>query len=902
MPPHSRLLLFQTLSALPAPQFEQLRFTLNPPPGVVPESVAAQGNRVSALLSWVEGSTGCGLERLYEVVEQICLEGGVSQVGEMGEVGEVEPPWMVPYPRNPYFTGRDEILTTLYRQLHDSRTAAISQTQAISGLGGIGKTQTAVEYAYRYRDDYRYVFWIRADTELELTNSYVALAQTLNLPLKDAENQDETVRYVQLWLSREEGWLLIFDNADRPDRVQPFLPREITGHILVTSRAQDFQDLGIVQPLEMETLSPQEAIAFLLNRTGRMDLVGARFPRPMQGIEPSPEYQAVTDLAAELGYLPLALEQAAAYMVTNRVPFAAYLASYRKQRLKRLEKARPKLGNYPESIATTWALNLKEVQKTAPAAAALLTYCAFLHPDGIPFALFTQGAAALGEPLATALADAADDPLELYDLLEPLGSYSLIRVEPEIQSLSLHRLVQEVIQAELRDEGCKYWVEPLLKAVKQVLPEKDEDLDYKDWPTLALLMNHVQELASHYQKQEIASTDAADVFHAMGAYLLERGQYALADPLLQKALELRQGLLGNEHEDVANSLDSLGYICRVTGRYEKSEHYNQQTFALRKRLLGDEHPDVAASLNNLALLYDHQGRYGEAEPLYQQALAMRKQLLGDEHPDVALSLNNLAALYDNQGRYGEAEPLYQQALALWKRLLGEEHPDVALSLNNLATLYHNQGRYGEAEPLYQQALAMHKRLLSDEHPDVATGLNNLAVLYYAQGRYGEAESLFQQALAMRKRLLGEENPNVANSLNNLAGLYQQQGRYDEAQPLLLEAVTLRRQLLGSDHPNLAVSLNNLARCYRETADYNRAEELCQEALAIAQKALPEDHQLKGRFLDDFATLCVAQGRTEEARNLYQQALDILEPRLGAEHPWTVRCRENLAKLGEGSRE
>jgi hypothetical protein len=173
------------------------------------------------------------LERLGEVVGQI----GAGGVGEVGEVGGEESPWMVPYPRNPYFTGRDDILGTLYRQLHDSRTAAISQTQAISGLGGIGKTQTAVEYAYRYRDDYRYVFWIRADTELELANSYVALAQTLNLPLKDAENQDETVRYVRLWLSREEGWLLIFDNADRPDIVQPFLPHEITGHILVTSRA-----------------------------------------------------------------------------------------------------------------------------------------------------------------------------------------------------------------------------------------------------------------------------------------------------------------------------------------------------------------------------------------------------------------------------------------------------------------------------------------------------------------------------------------------------------------------------------------------------------------------------------------------------------------------------------------
>ena len=888
----SRLLLFQTLSALPAPQFEQLRFTLNPPPGVVPESAAAQGNRVSALLSWVEGATGCGLERLYEVLEQICPGGGVGQVSEVG--GE-EPPWMVPYARNPYFTGRDDILSTLYRQLHDSQTAAISQTQAISGLGGIGKTQTAVEYAYRYRDDYRYVFWIRADTELELTNSYVTLAQTLNLPLKDAENQDETVRYVQLWLSREEGWLLIFDNADRPDLVQPFLPREITGHILVTSRAQDFQDLGIVQPLEMETLSPQEAIAFLLNRTGRTDLVGAQALRPMQGMEPlegnsdgrtilrtgsgpqtpnaggfevsegsdaadSPEYQAATDLAAELGYLPLALEQAAAYMVTNRVPFAAYLASYRKQRLKRLEKARPKLGHYPDSIGTTWALNLKQVKKTAPAAADLLNYCAFLHPDAIPFSLFTRGAAELGEPLANALADAADDPLELYDLLTPLGSYSLIQVEPDNQSFSLHRLVQEVIRAELGDEGCKDWVEPLFQVAKQVLPQKDEDLDYKDWPTLAPLVNHVQELANHCQQRDIASTDAADVFHSMGAYLQERGQYALADPLLQKALELRQTLLSGDHEDIAASLDRAARSHQLQGRYGEAEPLYQDALAMMKALLGEEHPDVATSLNNLALLYRHQGRYGEAEPLYQDALAMGKRLLGDEHPDVALSLNNLAVLYYNQGRYGEAEPLYQEALAMRKRLLGDEHPDVAQSLNNLAVLYRHQGRYGEAEPLYQQALATRKRLLGDEHPAVPLSLNNLAALYYSQGRYVEAEPLYQQALAMRKRLLGEAHPDVAQSLNNLAALYRDQGRYNEAELYLGEALRIWKQSLGEDHPNV------------------------------------------GRVTGNLGILYTAQGHIEEARSFYRQALAILEPKLGAKHPWTVRCRENLAKLGEGNRE
>ncbi|MEM1280061.1 MAG: tetratricopeptide repeat protein [Cyanobacteria bacterium P01_H01_bin.152] len=868
----SRLILFQTLSALPAAQFEELRFVLNPPPGIVPEGAAAQGNRVSALLSWVEGATGCGLEQLQAVLEE--LHPGILAAAPSTEAARDEAPWMVPYPRNPYFTGREGILAKLHRQLGDRSTAALSQTQAISGLGGIGKTQTAVEYAYRYRDDYRYVFWVRADTELELTNSYVNIAQTLNLPLKDAENQDETVQSVRVWLARETGWLLIFDNSDRPERVQPFLPREITGHILVTSRAQDLQDLGIVQPLAMETLSPAEAVSFLLRRTGKIpptplhkggtEVTGEAakdFPPSTRGargdqdrVEAHPEYTAAAELVAELGYLPLALEQAAAYIVTNRVPVAAYLKSYRKQRLKRLEKALPKLGNYPDSIANTWTLNLKEVQKTAPAAAVLLNYCAFLHPDAIPFSLFTQGAAELGEPLATVLAAAADDPLELYDLLNPLCSYSLIRVEPESQSLSLHRLVQEVIRTELKDESCQDWIQPLFQAANQVLPDKDKDLDYQDWPIVSPLVNHVQELVTHCQQGLAATTEAADVLHIMGNYLLEKGQYSLAESLLRQALELRQNLLGDEHRDIAASFQKLGELEHSQGCYSDAESLYQKALAMRQRLLGNEHPDVATSLNDLAALFSTLSRTKEAESLAHAALDIRKKVLGNQHPATVQSLHWLAYLNHQQGNYDQVEPILLEVLKTNRKLFREAHPSVAESINNLACLYDDQERYEEAESLYQEALMMRKQLLGDEHPHVALSLSNLAFFYWKQKRYVEAEPLHQQALSMRIRLFGNKHPDVAASLNNLAALYRDQERYDEAESHLSEALQLLRRLLGNDHPNV------------------------------------------GRVTENLGILYAAQKRTEKARSFYQQALAILETKLGNDHPWTERCRDNLAKL------
>ncbi|NCS36337.1 MAG: tetratricopeptide repeat protein, partial [Microcystis aeruginosa G11-01] len=267
-------------------------------------------------------------------------------------------------------------------------------------------------------------------------------------------------------------------------------------------------------------------------------------------------------------------------------------------------------------------------------------------------------------------------------------------------------------------------------------------------------------------------------------------------------------------EDLFWSYTGLAHYYNGQGLYAIAEPYCQACLTATRTRLGDNHPDVAASLNNLAGLYESQGRYPEAEPLYLEALDLYKQLLGDNHPDVATSLSNLAGLYNSQGRYKEAEPHYLEALDLRKRLLGDNHPDVALSLNNLAGLYKSQGRYPEAEPLYLEALDLRKQLLGDNHPQVAASLNNLAGLYQYQGRYPEAEPLYLEALDLRKQLLGDNHPDVALSLNNLALLYYSQGRYPEAEPLYSKALQICEQSLGIAHPTTMTVRGNYAICLR----------------------------------------------------------------------------------------
>ncbi|MDQ2100516.1 MAG: CHAT domain-containing tetratricopeptide repeat protein [Tychonema bourrellyi B0820] len=382
--------------------------------------------------------------------------------------------------------------------------------------------------------------------------------------------------------------------------------------------------------------------------------------------------------------------------------------------------------------------------------------------------------------------------------------------------------------------------------------------------------------------------------------LYNEGKFNEAILVAEQALILAKSLYPGDHDNVASSLNNLGFLYQSQGRYGEAEPLYRQALKMRQRLFTGDHDNVATSINNLAALYNSQGRYGEAEPLYKQALKMFQRLFTGDHPDVASSLNNLASLYESQGRYGEAEPLYQQALEMRKRLFTGDHPDVASSINNLASLYNSQGRYGEAEPLYKQALEMRKRLFTGDHPDVATSINNLAYLYESQGRYGEAEPLLEQALEMRKRLFTGDHPDVASSLNNLASLYNSQGRYGEAEPLHKQALEMKQRLFTGDHPDVASSLNNLAGLYKSQGRYGEAEPLLEQALEMWQRLFTGDHPDVASSINNLAALYESQGRYGEAEPLYKQALKMRKRLFIGDHPNVAASLNALGLLLEAT--
>lgn len=637
----------------------------------------------------------------------------------------------LPFRRNEFFTGREQVLSNLRTALTTKRAAAL--TQAISGMGGIGKTQTALEYAYRYGEHYRAIFWVKADSHLALTSGFIEIAALLNLPEKDAREADLAIRAALAWLEHHSGWLLIFDNADAPELLKPFRPRTATGHVLLTSRAQLFDTLGIGKPLELEIMTPDEALRFLFTRTARAE--------PNQT-----EKTAAQDLATELGYLPLALEQAAAFILAKQARFQDYLASYGKQRLKLLQQARPVAGDYPESVATTWAINFNEVEHASQAAADLLTLSAFLSPDRIPFELISTSRQKLGPAIEQALSEVEDDPLLLNQLLAPLMLYSLVRLDAEQQTYSLHRLVQEAVQSRLDEPSRRVWVERAVEALNQAFPY----VEFKDWASCERLMPHAKRAARLVQQWQIVSQSAGRLLNQAGFYSFERGQYKEAAPFYQQALSIDEKALGPDHSKVATDLNNLAELYREQGRFADAEPLHQQALAIRQQALSPDHPDMAQSLNNLALLYYQQGKLADAEPLFKQALAIVEKALGPAHPYVAHCLNNLAALYYKQGKSTEAEPLFQQALAIRQQVLGADHPDVAQSLNNLAMFHHQQGKLAEAEPLYQQALVIWENALGPQHPNVAICLENYANLLRALHRDAEADQFDARADAIRQ--------------------------------------------------------------------------------------------------------------------------------------------------------
>ena len=726
----------------------------------------------------------------------------------------------IPHERNPLFTGREDVLERLHQALHAGKTAALTQRQAISGLGGIGKTQTAVEYAYRYQGDYQVIAWVKADEPGTLATEFSTLARLLNLPVMQETDQTYIIESVKHWFHEHSGWLILFDNADDLLMVRKFLPSSEKGHILLTTRSQTAGN--IAQPVTLEKMLPEEGTLFLLHRSRLLDVDSS-----LESASPIDVAKA-RELVREMDGLPLALDQAAAYIEETRCSLSDYLQLYRdRARQADLLKRRGKYAtDHQEPVATTWSLAFEKVQQANAGAADLLRLCAFLDPDAIMEEIITKGASELG-PI---LQKVAVDPMALHESIGELLNYSLISRNPD-HTLTIHRLVQAVVKQGMNKTVQRRWAERAVKAVNQAFPE----VKYENWPACQQYIPQVLVCASLIDIWGMTFPEATELLMEAADYLYDHADYAQAELLLQRALDIRERVLGSDHPDTGITLNNLALLYQAMGLYEKAKPLYLRDLDISERVLGSDHPETATILDGLGVLYQEMGQYEKAEALFRRALDIKERVLDLNHPETANTLDNLAGLYDSMEQYEQAEPLYQRALNIREQVLGLEHPDTAITLNNLALLYHNTVQYEKAELLLQRSLAIKERMLDADHPEIATTLDNLAGLYRAMGQYEKAELLLQRALNICERVLGSDHPGTGITLNNLALLYEAMEQYEKAELLYQRSLDIKERMLDPDHPDTSTTLNNLARLYDEMGQHEKARPLLQRAQRIQDK-------------------------------------------------------------------
>ncbi|MBE9052531.1 tetratricopeptide repeat protein [Nostocales cyanobacterium LEGE 11386] len=763
------------------------------------------------------------------------------------------------------FVGRENELQNLHQLLQENNQLAIA---AILGMGGLGKTELALQYAMTQRENYKGgLCWLQAKAE-DFGVQVVRFART-QLDLKPPEEFDLPEQVQYCWRNWREGnVLLVVDDVTDYQQIRPYLQGASSRFkVLMTTR----QKLGAaIKQLSLDVLQPDAAL----------DLLRSLLTETPKRIEQ--ELEVANQLCEWLGYLPLGLELVGRYLARKPdLSLSAMMQRLEKKRLEQPALVKPEADMTAQrGVQAAFELSWQELAEDDRLLGCILSLFAAAP---IPWNLVEK---CLPEKDEDELEEIRDDKLMNLHLLQRKGK-GIYQLHPLLREFFQYKLTGLEQAEEFRRSFCGVMVEVAKKIPRTLTLEKIN--------AVFLVISHIAQVARHLIPHVI-DEDLIWPFIALGKFYEGQGLYTLAEPWRQQCLSTAKDRLGDNHPDVATSLNNLAVIYYLQGCYDSAESLYIQDLELSKHLLGENHPNVATSLNNLAVLYYSQGRYNQAKPLFLQALELSKQLMGDNHPDVAQSLNNLANLYKSQGCYEQAEPLFLQALELRKRLLGNNHPDVAQSLNNLAELYKSQGRYNQAESLYLQALELYKQLLGDNHPDVATSLNNLAALYYLQRRYNQAESLYLQALELRKRLLGDNHPDVATSLNNLAALYYLQRRYNQAESLYLQALELRKRLLGDNHPDVATSLNDMAALYSDQGRYNQAESLYLQTLELRKRLLGDNHPNVAQSLNNLAYLYNSQGRYDQAESLYLQALEIIKCLLGDNHPDVANTLNNLAAL------
>ncbi|KAI1498085.1 hypothetical protein F5X99DRAFT_342248 [Biscogniauxia marginata] len=709
--------------------------------------------------------------------------------------------FLVPFGRNKAFVGRESVLHNIFKIIPPGADKDDCQRTAIEGLGGVGKTQVALEAAYRIYDEYPNcsVFWVPAIDATSFENAYREIGHQLGVEgiEKDKADVKLLVRSA-LGHERAGSWLLIIDNADDLDllftdaKLADYLPFSRKGSIVFTTRNHETTvRLDIPQTTNIITIaemSDDEAIELLqkgLKENQKCDM------------------ESTARLLELLANLPLAIKQASAYMASNTsVTVSQYLELYLSSNSDMIEflsrhfedRFRYKdLSKQRNPITTTWLISFEHISRHNSLATDCLKSMCFLAEKDIPLSLLPEAR-----------------KVKMAEAIGTLIGYAFIMERERPDSFDIHRLVRLAMRNWLQENG--QWQDWATNTIQQL----SRSFPFPKHENREVWMRYLPHGQAALEFQDECTNDEAKcmLLFNVGGSKLVLGKYVDAEQMYRQTLELGKKV-GRENRNTLSSMNNLANVLENQGKYEEAMQMHRQVLELKKKVLGRNHPDTLASRNNFANILTRQGKYEEAKQIYWQILEIREEVLGKEYPDTLTSMNNLALVLGSQGKYEEAEQIHRQTLKLREKVLNKEHPSTLDSMNNLASVLGGQGKHEEAEQIYRQTLELREKVLGREHHYTLASMSNLAVVICNQGKYAEAKQLHSQTLEIRKKTLGKEHPDTFISMNNLAVVFYSQGEYEEAEEMYRQTLELREKILGKDHPSTVQSRKNLEQCLQD---------------------------------------------------------------------------------------
>ncbi|KAJ5353718.1 hypothetical protein N7541_006282 [Penicillium brevicompactum] len=845
-----------------------------------------------------------------------------------------------PFRRDTDFVDRGALLEEIYQ-----KGCTPAARIALVGLGGVGKSQLAIECCYKIeeRSPQTWVFWIHAANAERFEKSCWDIANRVKIPGRN-EPKAKAFQLVHNWLSNKRNgkWVVVLDNVDdsrflheipaephtqegrgasKGCSLLEYLPVTSSGSIIITSRSRNAID-SIVEPCDTIAIGP-------MNGSDAAELFSKKLGEPAT--------QDANQLIQELDLMPLAIVQAAAH-IRHRAPrltVSQYLRKFQQndqERARLLNHENGQLRRDKEaknSILVTWHISFDHIQQVNPAAADVLSLMCLFDRQGIPETLLKHykrdmhhnydsesdknygfsgilqhppslpkedASIAVPKPASfvgpgSDIASVHSTDNEFEEIVSILRDYSLISIDVDGAAFEMHRLVQLAMRQWLEAHGqLEKWKQCFIDILLLNFPAER----WKKWSVCQLLLPHVLSAVTQPPTKERTSEKWAQLVQATAAFTLDKGNYAQSEELATLAFNTRATLFGPQDERTISSLALVGRATRDQGKWKNAECVYQQVIEAYTRISGPENGATLTSMNDLAWVYWEQGRWNEAQELELQVLDVRKRILGPEHPDTLTVMDNLASTYRNQGRWNEAQQLELQVLTDRKRILGPDHPDTLAVMGNLALTYWHQCRWKEAEELEIQVLIDRRRILGPDHPDTLMGMGNLALTYWHQCRWKEAEDLEVQVLKDRKRVLGPEHPDTLMGMGNLALNYQEQGRWIEAEEIGLQVLETRKRVLGPEHPDTLAGMGNLALTYWHQCRWKEAEELEAQTLKDRKRILGPEHPKTLISIGNLAVHYQEQGRWIEAEEIGLQVLEAHRRILGLDHLDTLTSMSNLA--------